>query len=618
MSEINVTRVSKSINVDHPTREIIVKRKANTVNLFNGGPRGIQGEPGPQGEQGEQGPAGAGSAVGDFLTGGTPNRLLYIDDDGNLADDLFYAKEEVLSGGGFDIPLYMLQPSDWDRATDPVAGFIDLSEVGLSKMFVINTNGANGGDGGALFITNGAGNSLIVTDNGMQVGVPLQYVNAGEAEGYVLTSDVSGNATWQPAGEGGGQNLELDRPVFEENARIHWQTGGTDNFLFGLVAGDADLVLNLQGNPTSSFRISGTTGYVAFNSGGSVTNGFETDDITITNSFNASSLRLTNVGDPTQPQDAMTLAYADSIYLQSADLTGYATENYVDTGLALKEDLIGYTPENIDNKTQTLSSSNNQYPTVGLLNTQLGLKLSLTGGTMTGSLVINRPLTTSAQYLIRFETNSLGRWYYGFYSGDGTDNFELHRGGGGGNPFIARYSDGYIEHAFGTQLTYATADRLAIIDSSKNLISATTATYPSLAELAYVKGVTSAIQTQLDTKISASSTTTLTNKRITKRVQTLTDAATITPDSDSYDSAKINEISQNFTLANPSGTKTPMQTLVIRLKSTVSRTITYGGHYRAIGVTLPTSTTAGKITYLGMTWNDDDTRWDVTAVGTEV
>jgi hypothetical protein len=50
-----------------------------------------------------------------------------------------------------------------------------------------------------------------------------------------------------------------------------------------------------------------------------------------------------------------------------------------------------------------------------------------------------------------------------------------------------------------------TASRVAIIDASKNVKSADTATYPSLAELAYVKGVTSAIQTQLDAKLAKAS-----------------------------------------------------------------------------------------------------------------
>ena len=44
------------------------------------------------------------------------------------------------------------------------------------------------------------------------------------------------------------------------------------------------------------------------------------------------------------------------------------------------------------------------------------------------------------------------------------------------------------------------ASKIAIIDSSKNLISADTSTYPSLTELSYVKGVTSAIQSQINSK----------------------------------------------------------------------------------------------------------------------
>jgi len=47
-----------------------------------------------------------------------------------------------------------------------------------------------------------------------------------------------------------------------------------------------------------------------------------------------------------------------------------------------------------------------------------------------------------------------------------------------------------------------TANTIAILDASKNIKSADTATYPSLTELAYGKGVTSAIQTQLDAKAS--------------------------------------------------------------------------------------------------------------------
>lgn len=60
---------------------------------------------------------------------------------------------------------------------------------------------------------------------------------------------------------------------------------------------------------------------------------------------------------------------------------------------------------------------------------------------------------------------------------------------------------------FATSITgsYLTASEILITDGSKNIVSAPVATYPSLTELTYVKGVTSAIQTQLNAKGTVSS-----------------------------------------------------------------------------------------------------------------
>lgn len=56
-------------------------------------------------------------------------------------------------------------------------------------------------------------------------------------------------------------------------------------------------------------------------------------------------------------------------------------------------------------------------------------------------------------------------------------------------------------------LSSETASTIASFDASKNIKSLATATYPSLTELAYMKGVTSAIQTQMDTKSPVASPT---------------------------------------------------------------------------------------------------------------
>lgn len=66
-----------------------------------------------------------------------------------------------------------------------------------------------------------------------------------------------------------------------------------------------------------------------------------------------------------------------------------------------------------------------------------------------------------------------------------------------------------------------TATTIASFDASKNIKSLSTGTYPSLTELAYVKGVTSAIQTQIDTKTSKLITA---NRQTSSYTLVLTDA----------------------------------------------------------------------------------------------
>lgn len=71
---------------------------------------------------------------------------------------------------------------------------------------------------------------------------------------------------------------------------------------------------------------------------------------------------------------------------------------------------------------------------------------------------------------------------------------------------IADNTGNLLGHTF--NLDSATASTIAGWDSSKNLISLSTSTYPSLTELSYIKGVTSSIQTQLAAKQGTISLTT--------------------------------------------------------------------------------------------------------------
>ena len=101
-------------------------------------------------------------------------------------------------------------------------------------------------------------------------------------------------------------------------------------------------------------------------------------------------------------------------------------------------------------------------------------------------------------------------------------------------------------------------------------------------------------------------------------VQSVTSAATVTPDADNDDIVIVTSQAEGMTLANPNGTPVQGQRLVVRVKDNgTSRSIAYGSEYRAIGVTLPTATTISKTLYLGFMRNATDGKWDGIAVAEE-
>jgi len=97
---------------------------------------------------------------------------------------------------------------------------------------------------------------------------------------------------------------------------------------------------------------------------------------------------------------------------------------------------------------------------------------------------------------------------------------------------------------------------------------------------------------------------------------------TITPTSDSTNQYTITALGAAATFAVPSGTPIDGQKLSIRIKDNgtgqgLTWTISAGG-YRIIGTTLPTTTTASKVIYVGCIYNSQDSFWDVVAVSTQV
>jgi hypothetical protein len=103
------------------------------------------------------------------------------------------------------------------------------------------------------------------------------------------------------------------------------------------------------------------------------------------------------------------------------------------------------------------------------------------------------------------------------------------------------------------------------------------------------------------------------------REQTATSAVTLTPNADENDICSLTAQAGPLTIANPSPAYTVVQgqKLIIRITDNgTNRALdwnTSGSQYRAIQSSLPATTTASKILYLGFIYNATYTKWDLVA-----
>ncbi len=140
-------------------------------------------------------------------------------------------------------------------------------------------------------------------------------------------------------------------------------------------------------------------------------------------------------------------------------------------------------------------------------------------------------------------------------------------------------------------LTLAGADALTLTTSAGSNV-----TLPTTGTLATLAG-----------------TETLSSKRINPRVVTTTDDATAVIDVDVTDQYQLTAVA-NATTFSTTGTPVAGQKLTIRFKDAgVAKGLTWDAVFRAIGVTLPTTTVVSKTHYVGCIYNATDSKWDAVA-----
>lgn len=98
-----------------------------------------------------------------------------------------------------------------------------------------------------------------------------------------------------------------------------------------------------------------------------------------------------------------------------------------------------------------------------------------------------------------------------------------------------------------------------------------------------------------------------------------TTATTLTPNVDLNDQETVTDLASAMTIAEPTGTVSSGMKLMLRIADDgTNRALTWNGIFRAIGVTLPTTTTANKILYVGCIYSEQGSKWDVVAIKEEV
>jgi hypothetical protein len=304
------------------------------------------------------------------------------------------------------------------------------------------------------------------------------------------------------------------------------------------------------------------------------------------------------------PDDADTGLVRPSNWNDDHDLVGTVPVANGGTGAAT---LTGYVKGNgTSAMTAVATVPSTDITGLGTMSTQNANAVAVTGGTIDGTTIGATTASTGA-FTTATASTSFGSPVFkatssagGALQNSGGTN-QLQWGGGGGNNLSLDVA---------TNINPANA-QVDISPTGTGTVRINPATAGTINNTS-IGGTTPA----------AGTFTLISNTRINPRLTNTTSTATLTPASDSNDQVSVTALAVGMTIAIPSGTPVGGQKLIIRIKDNgTAQTLTWttsAGGYRVIGCTLPTTTVASKVIYVGCIYNATESFWDVVSVAQQI
>lgn len=557
---------------------------------------------------------------------------------------------KTVAGSGVTIPngkkaMVYANSTNVVRAFDSVG---DLAFVGAAKITGDFSNATFSNRVAFQSSTTNGNTSLTVLPNGTATGSAVQVYNDADptnAELFsiqisstlaTLASDLRGTGTYVPMALATGGS-----------ARVYIDTSGN----VGIGTASPTAPLDVNGGVTisaASARVKGDfsnatfSNRVAFQS--STTNGDTAVGALPNGTATGSAFQAYNNSNPTDAglvsiQASNTLATLASdkrgagSYLPLALATGGSARVYVDTsgnvGIATASptaplDVNGnvaisatgarvrgdFSNATIANRVAFQTSTTNGDTVVG----------ALPNGTATGSALqaYNNSTPTNAGLVSIQATNTLATLASDI-RGSGTYlPLALATGGSArvyidtsGNVGVATASPAALFDVNGT-LKAITGDITTVNATTGNITTVSSTT---------VGATTGNITTVNATTVNAT-TVLATSGKVPPRVSSAGSASSLTPNTDNFDQYQYTALAAGLTINADTGSPVDGQKLVFRFKDNgTARALTWttgvSKGYRAIGVTLPTTTIVNKTMYIGCIYNATDARWDVVAYAQE-